>query len=136
MEEETLRDYLWKHHEKNAHYADSDMEHFEKSYNQTTINNYKATLLSFVGGKVLETCAGTNRNLKFYKPGIDLTLVDWSPNMVSAGSTKTSQLNKYNYVVGDVMKLPFKDNEFDAVVDVFGLEYVLKPYDALQEMKR
>jgi ubiquinone/menaquinone biosynthesis C-methylase UbiE len=52
--------------------------------------------------------------------------------MVSIGSSKTLPTIKYNYVVGDVTKMPFKDNEFDTVVDVFGLEQVLMPRKALQ----
>ena len=82
--------------------------------------------------KVLETCAGSNRNLKYYKPGINLTLIDFSPNMLSIGSSKSSALLNYNYILGDVMKMPLKDNEFDCVIDTFGLEYVLNPHKALQ----
>lgn len=60
--------------------------------------------------KVLETCAGSNRNLKYYKAGVNLTLIDFSPNMVSVGSSKVSPFVKYNYVNGDVMNMPFKDD--------------------------
>lgn len=81
--------------------------------------------------QVLETCAGSNRNLKYYKASTDLTLVDFSPNMVSAGSAKLSPLVKYNYVLADVMNLPFADDTFDCVIDTFGLEYVLNPHKAL-----
>lgn len=86
--------------------------------------------------KVLETCAGSNRNLKYYKLGVDLTLIDFSPNMTSIGSSKISPFIKYNYIVGDVMAMPFQDNTFDYVLDTFGLEYVLNPHKALQEMRR
>lgn len=71
--------------------------------------------------QVLETCAGSNRNLRFYKSGTDLTLIDYSPNMVGIGSSKSSPLVKYRYIVGDVMAMPFSDNEFDCVIDTFGL---------------
>ena len=80
---------------------------------------------------MLETCAGSNRNLRFYQPHLDLTLIDYSPNMVSQGSSKVSPLIKYKYVLGDVMQMPFKDNSFDYVIDTFGLEYVLNPHKAL-----
>lgn len=74
------------------------------------IHKYKTTLLKFVQGKTLETCAGSNRNLRFYPPGTDLTLIDWSPKMVSIGSSKTLPTIKYEYIVGNVTKMPFKDN--------------------------
>jgi ubiquinone/menaquinone biosynthesis C-methylase UbiE len=56
--------------------------------------------------------------------------------MASIGMTKTLPTIGYNYVVGDVTKMPFKDDEFDTVIDTFGLEYVLNPTKALEEMRR
>jgi ubiquinone/menaquinone biosynthesis C-methylase UbiE len=41
--------------------------------------------------------------------------------MVAVGTSKISATIKYNYVIGDVTKMPFKDDEFDTVVDIFGL---------------
>jgi ubiquinone/menaquinone biosynthesis C-methylase UbiE len=41
--------------------------------------------------------------------------------MVSIGMTKTLPSTSYKYVVGDITKMPFKDNEFDTVIDTFGL---------------
>lgn len=34
------------------------------------------------------------------------------------------------------MAMPFKDDTFDSVLDTFGLEYVLNPHKALQEIRR
>ncbi len=48
--------------------------------------------------------------MKFYPPGTDLTLIDWSPKMVSIGSNKSLPTIKYKYVIGDVTKMPFVDN--------------------------
>ena len=60
-----------------------------------------------------------------------MTLIDFSHNMISIGSSKTSPFIKYDYVYGDVMEMPFPENEFDSVIDIFGLEYVLNPHKAL-----
>jgi ubiquinone/menaquinone biosynthesis C-methylase UbiE len=86
--------------------------------------------------QVLETCAGSNRNLKYYKPRTALTLIDFSPSMVSMGSAKVSPFVQYNYVQGNVMEMPFQEGQFDCVLDTFGLEYVLNPHKALEEMRR
>jgi ubiquinone/menaquinone biosynthesis C-methylase UbiE len=86
------------------------MSNFEHEFNSSHIHSYKTTLLKFVEGKTLETCAGSNRNLKYYPPLTDLTLIDWSPKMAAVGSSKVSATIKYNYVVGNVMKMPFKDD--------------------------
>ncbi len=66
--------------------------------------------ISFNINKILETCAGSNRNIKFYKPGSDITLIDWSPNMASIGMTKTLPTTQFKYIVGNATKMPFKDN--------------------------
>lgn len=41
--------------------------------------------------------------------------------MASIGMTKTLPTTSYKYVVGNVTKMPFKDDEFDTVIDTFGL---------------
>jgi ubiquinone/menaquinone biosynthesis C-methylase UbiE len=41
--------------------------------------------------------------------------------MASIGMTKVLPTMSYNYVVGDVTKMPFNDDEFDTVIDTFGL---------------
>ena len=41
--------------------------------------------------------------------------------MVSTGSAKISPFLQYNYVLGDVMDMKFKDDEFDCVLATFGL---------------
>lgn len=56
--------------------------------------------------------------------------------MASIGMTKIVPTIDYKYVVGDVTKMPFKDDEFDTVIDTFGLEYVINPTKALEEMRR
>jgi len=52
--------------------------------------------------------------------------------MMSIGSVKTSPFIQYKYIVGDVMKMPFANDQFDTVIDTFGLEYVLNPHKALE----
>lgn len=56
--------------------------------------------------------------------------------MVEIGQIKLLPTLNYNYVNGDVTAMPFKDNEFDTVIDTFGLEYVINPHKALEEIRR
>lgn len=58
-------------------------------------------------------------------------MIDWSPNMASIGMTKTLPMSEFTYIVGDVTKMNFKDDQFDCVIDTFGLEYVINPTKAL-----
>ena len=41
--------------------------------------------------------------------------------MLAIGNSKNLPAISFQYVQGDVTKMPFKDNEFDTVVDIFGL---------------
>ena len=56
--------------------------------------------------------------------------------MVAIGGSKIIPSIDYQYLMANVTNMPFKDNEFDTVVDTFGLEYVEDPVAALKEMKR
>ena len=51
--------------------------------------------------------------------------------MASIGMTKVVPATTYKYVVGDITKMQFKDNQFDSVIDTFGLQYVINPAKAL-----
>ena len=51
--------------------------------------------------------------------------------MISIGSSKTSPFFSYDYILGNVMAMPFPDDTFDSVIDIFGLEYVQNPHKAL-----
>lgn len=83
-----LESYLLNAAEESSYFADDMMLNFEKVFNFSHIQRYKSTLLKFVEGNTLETCAGSNRNLKYYPPGTKLTLIDWSPKMLSIGNSK------------------------------------------------
>lgn len=105
QEKNELRDYLFKASEESSYFIDRIMDNFENSYNKSHLGKYKQTLLKFSEGKVLETCGGSNRTLKFYPPGTDLTVIDWSPKMVSVGTMRELPTISYKYLVGDVTKM-------------------------------
>jgi demethylmenaquinone methyltransferase/2-methoxy-6-polyprenyl-1,4-benzoquinol methylase len=59
--------------------------------------------------------------------------VDFSPGMIAEGRRKHKNIE---FVEADAEKLPFGDNEFDAVTISFGLRNVNDPKAALSEMYR
>ncbi|MCB0410763.1 MAG: class I SAM-dependent methyltransferase, partial [Flavobacteriales bacterium] len=59
--------------------------------------------------------------------GLELTGCD----IVDKGESKN-----YNYVKGNIEKLPFKDNEFDIVTCFHTLEHIISPEKAISELKR
>jgi ubiquinone/menaquinone biosynthesis C-methylase UbiE len=49
---------------------------------------WRPGLLADLSGDVLEAGVGTGRNLKYYKPGINLTAIDFSPAMLRKASKR------------------------------------------------
>jgi ubiquinone/menaquinone biosynthesis C-methylase UbiE len=82
---------------------------------------------------VLECGVGTARNLDLYPPACEVIGVDYSQKALEVAYTKNT-LTNITFKLEDVDKyqftnsrLSFKDNQFDTVVDTFGLEYYINP---------
>jgi len=114
---------------------DAKIDFSERLAGITTI---REKLFRDIKGKTLEVAAGTGRNLKFYPKNSDLTLNDVSSNMLDVARSKTWECNQHNmrFSCGDSETLPFDDNEFDNVIDTFGLCSVKNPQAMLNEMVR
>lgn len=86
-------------------------------------------------GDVLEIASGTGLLLEWCRVDpLRYTGVDVSRRMcVRAGK----KFPKHRFEVADMCDLPFEDNSFDNVVQVFaGLSYAARPSDAIQEFAR
>ncbi len=86
------------------------------------------------GQRILDVAAGTGTSsAAFARSGAHVVALDFSPGMVAEGRRRHPQLE---FVEGDAEKLPFGDDEFDAVTISFGLRNVEHPKVALAEMYR
>ena len=86
------------------------------------------------GERILDVAAGTGTSsAALQKNGATVVALDFSAGMVAEGKRKHP---KIEFVQGDAEKLPFGDNEFDAVTISFGLRNVNQPKLALGEMYR
>ena len=84
--------------------------------------------------RILDVAAGTGTSsAALQKNGATVVALDFSAGMVAEGRRKHS---KIEFIEGDAEKLPFGDNEFDAVTISFGLRNVNEPKVALSEMYR
>jgi demethylmenaquinone methyltransferase/2-methoxy-6-polyprenyl-1,4-benzoquinol methylase len=95
------------------------------------------------GDRVLDLAAGTGTSsLTFTADGADCVACDFSLGMLRAGAQKRSRLGgrdtggHLGFVAGDALRLPFRDEAFDAVTISFGLRNVASPPEALAEMRR
>lgn len=83
---------------------------------------------------VLDLAAGTGTStLAFARAGAKAVACDFSFGMLTAGKR---QHPGGTFTVGDALRLPFKDESFDAVTISFGLRNVADTKAALAEMRR
>lgn len=86
------------------------------------------------GERILDIAAGTGTSsVALQKSGARVVAVDFSPGMIAEGRRRHKNIE---FVEADATKLPFGDNEFDAVSISFGLRNVVDPKAALAEMYR
>src|ERR1700726_4062970 len=95
------------------------------------------------GTRVLDLAAGTGTSaLSFTATGADCVACDFSLGMLRAGQSRLARRGRQQHggriglVAGDALRLPFRDEAFDAVTISFGLRNVARPGAALAEMRR
>jgi demethylmenaquinone methyltransferase/2-methoxy-6-polyprenyl-1,4-benzoquinol methylase len=93
------------------------------------------------GDRVLDLAAGTGTSaLSFTATGADCVACDFSLGMLKAGQSRRAgrpqRGGRVALVAGDALRLPFRDEAFDAVTISFGLRNVAGPGAALAEMLR
>ena len=95
-----------------------------------------------LGNRVLDLAAGTGTSsLTFTATGADCVACDFSLGMLRAGQSRLAgreqrEAGRLGWVAGDALRLPFRDEAFDAVTISFGLRNVASAAAALAEMRR
>jgi ubiquinone/menaquinone biosynthesis C-methylase UbiE len=88
-------------------------------------------------GRVLEVAVGTGRNLEHYPPGVRLSGVELSPEMLTFAVRRAAALGlAADLREGDAERLPFPDESFDTVVCGLSLCSIPRPAAAISEMRR
>ncbi|HXR45139.1 MAG TPA: bifunctional demethylmenaquinone methyltransferase/2-methoxy-6-polyprenyl-1,4-benzoquinol methylase UbiE [Pseudolysinimonas sp.] len=86
------------------------------------------------GERILDIAAGTGTSsAALARNGSTVVAVDFSPGMIAEGRKRHPRIE---FVQADAEKLPFGDDEFDAVTISFGLRNIEHPKVALAEMYR
>lgn len=92
-----------------------------------------------LGGSVLEVGVGTGLSLAQYAPGVTVTGVDYSVEMLEKAKERTAELG-LSHVKSlqqmDARDLGFEDNSFDTVVAMHIMSVVPEPERVLREMAR
>ena len=90
-------------------------------------------------GRVLEVGVGTGLSLPHYRPDLEITGIDLSPEMLEKAQERVQNKNLTHVddlQVMDASKLDFPDNSFDTVVAMFVMTVVPDPDAVMKELQR
>lgn len=89
------------------------------------------------GERILDLAAGTaSSSASLARSGADVVAADFSPGMLAEGQRRHGDLPNLSFVEADATKLPFEDDQFDAVTMSYGLRNVQQPKKAIAELFR
>ncbi len=89
------------------------------------------------GDRVLETAAGTASNLFFLPEEIEYFGLDISYPMLRRAARKAQKAGRtIELVQADCAFIPYRDNSFDWVIQMGGLQFMEDPFKAVSEMSR
>jgi ubiquinone/menaquinone biosynthesis C-methylase UbiE/uncharacterized protein YbaR (Trm112 family) len=101
------------------------------------VRSYMRLLEVKAGDSVLETSVGTGLNFKYLPPGVTLTGIDLSPEMLA---NCERNLHRWQFqadlFLGNAESLPFADCSFDVVFHVGGINFFSDRAKAIREMIR
>jgi phosphatidylethanolamine/phosphatidyl-N-methylethanolamine N-methyltransferase len=90
-------------------------------------------------GSVLEVGVGTGISLPRYRPHLDVTGIDLSPEMLNKARERVNKLGLRNIrriLEMDAQELDFEDDSFDTVVAMYVLTVVPEPAKVMAELER
>jgi ubiquinone/menaquinone biosynthesis C-methylase UbiE len=101
------------------------------------VRSYMDPLEVKAGDSVLETSVGTGLNFKYLPPGVSLTGIDLSPEMLANCQAKLRRRGlQGDLFLGNAECLPFADCSFDVVFHVGGINFFNDRARAIREMIR
>jgi ubiquinone/menaquinone biosynthesis C-methylase UbiE len=121
------------HYDKTASKYNRQISFFER----VLFGGGREWVCSQAEGEVLEIAAGTGRNLRHYPPGVRLTAIELSPEMIEFARREAAAVGRdADLRVGDAQTLEFPDASFDTVVCTLGLCTIPDDRAAVREAKR
>ncbi|CAM3566922.1 class I SAM-dependent methyltransferase [Stackebrandtia soli] len=88
-------------------------------------------------GVTLELAVGTGLNLPHYAEDVELTGIEWSPQMVEVARERARSLGRrIDLHVADAARLPFASASFDTVLSTFAMCCIPDERGALAEAAR
>ncbi|AKL93989.1 phosphatidylethanolamine N-methyltransferase PmtA [Clostridium aceticum] len=101
------------------------------------LGRWRKPIFESLKGKVLEIGVGTGKNIEYYHDDIEVTAIDFSPNMLKKAGEKVQKLGaKVELKEMDAQKMDLPDNSFDYVVATCVFCSIPDPIKGFKEVKR
>jgi ubiquinone/menaquinone biosynthesis C-methylase UbiE len=131
---ESARRARWRRYwDRHSTTYDREMRFFDRVLFRDT----RSWICQQVTGEVLEVAIGTGLNLEHYPPGVHVTGVELSQDMLAIARQRADDLGRHvDLRVGDAESLDIPSATFDTVVCTFSLCAIPDHRKALAEMTR
>lgn len=127
------KSFLRRYYDEHARHYDGWMA----SYDRWMLGDGRARLCARAAGRTLEVAVGTGLNLRHYPDSVEVTGVDYSPEMLAVARRRAAELGRAVALEeGDAHHLAFRDGSFDTVVTTLFLSSAPDPVGAASEMFR
>ncbi|MFC3420386.1 class I SAM-dependent methyltransferase [Salinicoccus hispanicus] len=116
---------------------DRQAKRYDKRRNSDSTRKYRQRIFPEARGKVLEVAVGAGSNYSFYDDDIELTGIDFSPEMLKAARAAA---NDYaftsSFLEGDVETMQFEENSFDTIVSSLSFCAYQDPVAVLNQFRK
>ncbi len=109
-------------------WLDAPMEHM--------VSPWRKDAIAELFGRVLEVGVGTGANIPFYADDLDVTVIDFSRNMLEKARAKFGHRRNVTFMEMDAQDLRFPDNTFDCVLTTCVFCSVPDSLRGLREIRR
>jgi ubiquinone/menaquinone biosynthesis C-methylase UbiE len=116
-------------------YQEKFWEHGSREYEDQVEAIALKRLLPGKGARLLEVGAGAGRNTSRYQGFQQIVLLDYSRTQIELAQQRLGESERYVYVVGDVYRLPFAPEVFDAATMIRTLHHLVEPQNALSQIR-
>jgi ubiquinone/menaquinone biosynthesis C-methylase UbiE len=123
--------------EKIVSIFDKQATQYEKRREGQSQKQWRQKLLRDAEGEVLELAVGAGANFPFYSPGVKVTAVDFSTEMLKKArqAAKIYSLET-EFILSDIQELEFAEHSFDTIVSTLSFCCYENPLEVLDKLNR
>jgi len=112
-------------------------EKYDKRRKNDPMSRFRRRIFREAEGNVLEVAIGSGLNFPFYSRGIELTGVDFSPEMLKKAEHAAKEYPfQTTLIQNDVERLDFNENSFDTIISSTSFCAYQEPVNVLNKFQK